>query len=107
MTTIICGFAGAVLRTTIKKAGTIFDISSASLMQVRIFRPDGTTTTGTAGFHTDGTDGMVSYTTVATDTAPGGTEVPGPYRFRFRVVDASNALDGWFDDHQFTAELNL
>lgn len=107
MITMTCGFAGAVLRTTITKSGVPLDVSAASILQVRITRPDRTTVTGNAAFFTDGTDGQVFYTMGATDTAPGGSDLPGRYRFRFRIVDASNALDGWFNDHHFVAERNL
>jgi hypothetical protein len=46
----------------------------------------------------------VQYVTVATDTAPGGTNLPGVYRFRFRIVNAAQGIDGWLDDHQLVAE---
>ena len=93
--TITCGFAGAILRTTVRRQGIPVDISGASVLQVQIFRPDGTNS---------GTDGQVQYVTVATDTAPGGTNLPGVYRFRFRIVNAAQGIDGWLDDHQLVAE---
>ena len=102
--TITCGFAGAILRTTVRRQGIPVDISGASVLQVQIFRPDGTAVTQTAVFTNSGTDGQVQYVTVATDTAPGGTNLPGVYRFRFRIVNAAQGIDGWLDDHQLVAE---
>lgn len=104
MKNVICGQAGYVFTETVKLNGTPQNLSSPDTLSIRIYRPDNTTVDQTAVLFTDGTDGIVKYTLVATDTAPSGTAVPGPYRFRFRVVKASLGLDAWLDDRHFWAE---
>ncbi|MBL4769321.1 MAG: hypothetical protein JKY94_16735 [Rhodobacteraceae bacterium] len=103
--TFTCGYIGATLRLTVKEEGLTVDVSNAETLEIRIFRPDGTSVTQTAVNRTDGTDGQIQYRTVATDTAPGEVDQEGAYRYRFRVADTSLGIDGWGDDFFFKAEL--
>jgi hypothetical protein len=58
-----------VLNPATKK---IEDISDATAMTVKIKRPDGTLIQKDASFVTDGTDGLMQFTTIADDFSPAG-----------------------------------
>ena len=60
---------GDVVRVTIYDPATdaALDISTATTMELRLRKPDGTTATWSASFVFDGTDGRIYYTTVAGD----------------------------------------
>lgn len=66
------GDIGTVYKQTLEDSGTAIDISGASAMQFLVLKPDGTTATWTAAFDTDGTDGVIKYTTVADDLDQAG-----------------------------------
>lgn len=94
-----CGDVGVPLVLILKTGGVARDISGALTREVTIYRPDGTTVTRSATFVTDGTDGYLQLLTIATDTAPGGNQLPGRYRYRGRVADNLtdlNSEDGYF-----------
>lgn len=71
------GDVGTEFRDTIKDgcgdAAAVVDVSSVSTKTYRFKKPDGTTIDRTASFYTDGTDGIVYYTTVAGDLDMAGT----------------------------------
>lgn len=68
------GDIGTEFRITIKDDTTVVDLSTASELYL-IFKKPGTsgTVTKTASLHTDGTDGIITYTTVEGDMDEVGT----------------------------------
>ena len=52
---------------TIKDGGVVVDVSSATLMQIKLESPTGVVATKTAVFDTDGTDGRIKYLTSISD----------------------------------------
>jgi len=58
---------GTVFEVALKDCDEIVDVSQASAMYIIFQKPDGTSTTKTAGFTTDGTDGKVRYITTSGD----------------------------------------
>ncbi len=69
---VFVGDIGTAFRGTFKEDGTAIDISSASVMQIKFEKPDGTIVTQTASFFTDGTDGVIEYLSVSGDLSIGG-----------------------------------
>jgi hypothetical protein len=61
--TISLGDIGTDLQITITEAGAIIDVSSASLVQIELTKPDGSQVTKTAGKLNGGSDGIINYTT--------------------------------------------
>lgn len=62
------GDIGTILELTIKdQDGVIVDLSAITLMELDVIDPDGNRDTKTPIFKTDGTDGILQYTTVADD----------------------------------------
>ena len=66
------------------------DISSATIKQITFQRPDATTFTNNCGFLTNGTDGVLTYTTVS-----GDFNLPGIWAFQGYVSMPSGT---WFTD---------
>jgi hypothetical protein len=64
---------GLVIRLTIKEKGQTQNLSTSTVKQIIIGKPDGTKLTKTASFMTDGTDGVIQYVTVLGDLTPAGT----------------------------------
>lgn len=58
---------GTEFRCTIKDGTSAVNVSSASAKQLVFVSPDGTRLVKTASFYTDGTDGIITYTTVDGD----------------------------------------
>lgn len=58
---------GTIFRITLKDNGVIADVSSATVKQIKLQDEDGVTITRTANFYSDGTDGIVQYTTIDGD----------------------------------------
>ena len=58
---------GTIFRLTVKDSDVVVDISSQTLMQIKLRPKDGATKTKTAVFTTDGTDGKMQYVTIAGD----------------------------------------
>lgn len=76
MTTIYVhnGDVGTIFRLTITDtSGTAIDVSTAVTMYIYFQEPDGTKIQKTAVFYTDGSDGIIQYTTVAGDIDAVGT----------------------------------
>ena len=63
---------GLVMEGTITDGGAV-DVSAATLKQIWLEDPSGDATGYTAGFKTDGTDGIISYTTALGDLDATGT----------------------------------
>lgn len=72
--TIKVGDIGTVFRMTVIDCATsaIVDLSSQTAMVYTFKKPDGTLITRTPVFTTDGTDGVIEYTTIASDIDAAG-----------------------------------
>jgi hypothetical protein len=75
---------GTELRITVKDDGVIVDLSSASSLEFLIRKPDGSLLTVVADLFTDGTDGILTYTTVS-----GDTDIAGLYKIQAKVTIGS------------------
>ena len=65
---------GTVFKITIKdQDGSVVDVSSASVKQIWLGKPKGGKLTKTAEFDTDGTDGVIKYTSISGDLNVTGT----------------------------------
>ena len=76
---------GTVILVTIKDCvsgtATVLNVSAASTLVLILQSPSGTSTTKTASFNTDGTDGKIKYTSVDGDFNEVGT-----WRIQAKVV---------------------
>ena len=79
---------------------TLVDISGATTKQIKFYDPTGTTTTKTASFTTDGTDGKMDYTCVADDL-----DVVGTWQYQGYLV--MPGFTGHTDIHRFQVYANL
>ena len=61
------GDEGTVIRVTVTEGGAAFDCSTATVKVLRFRKPDGSVASVTASFYTNGTDGIVQYTTTTGD----------------------------------------
>lgn len=94
---------GVTVRLTIvdDADGSAVDISAATTKQIIFVSPSGTSTTRTASFTTDGTDGQIEYVTVdGAVNAEGEWRVQGlvifgggTYRSQIRRISVREALD--------------
>lgn len=66
------GDVGTNIDVTIKEDGTAIDVSTATDISFIFRMPDGTVKTKTGTFKTDGSDGIVRYTTIADDLDQAG-----------------------------------
>jgi hypothetical protein len=64
---------GTQFKITLNDCDTAVDLSAATVKQIRFTKPSGTVLTMTASFYTDGTDGIITYTSVAGDLDELGT----------------------------------
>ena len=58
---------GAILDVTVLDNDEPMDVSTATTKQIILKKPDGTTIEYDADFYTDGTDGIIQYTTETND----------------------------------------
>jgi hypothetical protein len=87
------GDIGTVFEHTIKDCDVVVDISSATTQEVYFQRPNnGIADAHTTSFKTDGTDGIVQYSTVADDLDEAGT-----WKIQFHVIMPSGE---WHSDIQ-------
>lgn len=82
MPNLSAGAIGAILTITVVEDYAPFPLSTATTKQILITQPSGTVLTKTASFLTDGTDGVLTYTTIAGDLDLNG----GTHRMRAYVV---------------------
>ncbi len=76
------GDTGTVFRLTIvDDVEDIVNISSATTMEVRFRKPDGTSIDRDGVFETDGSDGVMQYVTTPTDL-----DVPGKWHIQAHIV---------------------
>ncbi len=72
---------GTVFEVTVQENEVAIDISTATVKEIILSDPDGTPTTFAAAFKTDGTDGIIQYTTVASDLS-----IAGNWRIQARLT---------------------
>jgi len=80
-TDVRVGDIGVTFKVTIEDCGTVVDVSAASTKQILLYKPDGTVLTKTASFYTDGTDGIIKYSTIS-----GDLNIAGFWRIEAYVV---------------------
>jgi hypothetical protein len=96
-----CGDAGVSIGIRVVENGVPVDISSATLMRIYLKSPDGDTVKCmTAGFKTDGSDGILEYVTVAVDL-----DEPGEWTIQGFVEFGVYSL--WTDMGKFLVECNV
>lgn len=61
------GDVGTIIEVTLYDGGAVVNLSSATLKQFILTKPDATVVTKTAAFSSDGSDGKLRYTTIAGD----------------------------------------
>ena len=67
------GDIGTVFEVTLMDGSSVVDLSSATTKELVFRKPDGVKLTKTAAFKTDGTDGIITYTSVTDDLDTAGT----------------------------------
>lgn len=75
---------GTTFRTTVKDDDEVVNLASATTKQIIFLKPDGTRVAKDASFYTDGTDGIIQYTTVS-----GDLNVAGIWRIQVYCVIGS------------------
>ena len=91
---------GLVFTATIRDAGVVIDISSASTKTFVFLKPDGTKITKAGLFVTTGADGQLKYTTVA-----GDLDQSGIWKMQAHVIAGS--FDEYTDIAEFPVGANL
>ena len=95
------GDIGTQFKVTIKDGTSVVDISSAtSTKQIILKKPDGTKLTKAATFLSDGTDGIMYYSTV-----DGDLDVPGVWKLQGKVVITGGPFST--DIYSFKVHRNL
>lgn len=84
---IHAGDIGTLLVMTVKDAGVVVDLSTASAMTLYIKKPNGQVLEKTALLYTDGTDGKAKYTTVS-----GDIDTAGAYKLQMKIVFSSSTF---------------
>jgi len=84
-TDIRVGDIGISFKVTIEDCDSIVDISAATTKQILLYKPDGSVLTKTASFFTDGTDGILKYSTIS-----GDIDIAGFWRIEAYVVLGSS-----------------
>jgi hypothetical protein len=72
---------GTVFEITVKDGTAVVDISSATSIRIFFKKPDGTVSSQTATFSTNGEDGKMKYTSVS-----GFLDKAGSWRIQGRVI---------------------
>ncbi len=93
---------GTTIEVTLTEDGSIVDVSSATTQEIKIKSPDGTVTTKTSTFVTNGTDGKIEFVSIA-----GDFDRDGVWRIQARVVLTSPAGTWNSDLGEFTVFPNL
>lgn len=95
------GAVGVILRATIvDQDGTAQSVAAATTKQIKLEKPDGTKAAKTAAFYTDGTDGIIQYTTIA-----GDLDGAGDWKAQTYVETPTRIIPGSI--HTFTVEGNI
>lgn len=77
--------SGVQLKITVSDCGSVVNVSGAT-NTIAIRKPDGTLNEYSASLLTDGTDGVIYYTTVA-----GDLDIPGTYKIQ-AIVQTSEGV---------------
>lgn len=64
---IYVGDEGTIFEVTLTESGAALDVSGATDLKIKFLKPDGTLVEKDAVLVTDGTDGKIAYTTLASD----------------------------------------
>lgn len=83
---------GTIFRVTLMDDTVAADVSGATEMYIIFSKPSGTTVQKTAVHYTDGTDGIIQYTTIADDL-----DETGNWKLQARVTLPSGT---WSSDTQ-------
>jgi len=75
------GVIGLVMTLTIEEDNVAVNISSATTKQIKVRKPDGSVMDKAADFSTNGSDGKLTYTTIADDI-----DMVGEYQAQAYVV---------------------
>jgi hypothetical protein len=94
--TISINDIGTDLQITITESGTAVDISAATAVAIMLKKPSGEEVTKTASKLTDGTDGLIHYTTVSGDIDETGT-----WSYRGRVTFSATQVYHSIDPQTF------
>ena len=94
------GDIGTILRLTIKDGDNIVDISGAITKTIILEDPSGNNLEKSGTFYTDGTDGIIQYTTIA-----GDFDERGNWAIQAKIVLPSGT---WYSDtYTFVVHANL
>ena len=91
---------GTQFERTVQDGGSVVDISSATTKEILLKPPTGTTKAKAAAFTSDGTDGVLAYTTVLDDLDEVGT-------WQLQVHIVIDAGDFYTDVENFIVYGNL
>lgn len=67
--------------TLVDESNNLVDLSDASLLEIKFFKPDNTVVVVTANLFTDGTDGTIYY-----DTGAGDLDTPGVWKYQAHLI---------------------
>ena len=84
------GDIGTIFRVTVQDSTTAVDISGASTKNIVLQKPSGTKVTAAGSFQTDGTDGVLQYTSTG-----GVIDTVGNWRIQVYLVLAAGT---WYTD---------
>jgi hypothetical protein len=76
---------GTRFQVTIMDGSSVVDVSTATTKQIILRKPDETNLTKDASFYTDGTDGIITYT-----TTEGDLDVAGVWQIQAYIIIGSN-----------------
>ena len=63
---------GTLIKISITDDGTVINLAAAIVKTIKLRKPSGVVVEKTAGFFTDGTDGIITYTTILSDLDAAG-----------------------------------
>lgn len=92
---IASGVTGLLIKVTVKEDGAAVNLSSASVKKLKFRSPGGTVFEKDAGFFTNGSDGILTYTTEGLFLASGQKDEAWD-------IQAYVELSGGFQGHTFT-----
>ena len=97
------GDMGTVFRVTIyDQDGAARNLSAYTTKQLIFRKPDGTILTKTAEFYTDGTDGIIQWTTTSTDDL----DIDGTWKLQAKVANGSYSHKSDIVDFKVWPNLN-
>ena len=95
------GDIGTILEIAVEDSDGAVDCSGATTKEVKLEKPDNTTVTKPLGFKTDGTDGVLTWTT----TLASDLDQPGVWSAQVHIVLPSGEFRSSWDT--FTVDPNL